>query len=292
MNFSSFPLYKQSSWSTNGESTTPYLEITVAFTALIFAIEIYLDFRQYHRFYHNNGIPKELKSYITEETFNKSIAYKRDSFSLKIAENIFTFISGISFIVLGYLPYFWDASSSISAKLGLLYTDVDNSLFNEFLITWLFVIMLTLSDTIFSLPFSLYNTFVIEQRHGFNKSTIALFLQDKLLSLALIIGITAPILPILIYIVKSGGPHFYFYVWLFLCIVSIILLSVYPNYIAPLFNKYTKLEDGEVKSAIEDLAKTVDFPLTQLYTVDGSRRSAHSNAYFYGFFKVYLIYYL
>ena len=113
-----------------------------------------------------------------------------------------------------------------------------------------------------------------------------MFLQDKVMTLGLTFLLGMPILSLVIWIIRIGGPHFYYYVWVFLCVVSIILMTVYPTLIAPLFNKYTKLEDGEVKTAIEDLAKKVSFPLTNLFTVDGSRRSAHSNAYFYGFLKV------
>jgi Zn-dependent protease with chaperone function len=149
-----------------------------------------------------------------------------------------------------------------------------------------------------------------------------------------------PILSLVVWIVRTGGEYFYFYVWVFLCIVNILLMTIYPTLIAPLcklsircccmgggccvvgallplrlplllvlppatpscyslllippanpcslfpsVNKYTPLEEGETKTAIEELATSVQFPLTNLFTVDGSRRSAHSNAYFYGFFK-------
>ena len=87
-------------------------------------------------------------------------------------------------------------------------------------------------------------------------------------------------------LVRWGGPYFYVYVWAFLCLTSVFLMAVYPTFIAPLFNTYKKLESGPIYTAIEELAKKVSFPLTQIYEVDGSRRSAHSNAYFYGFFKV------
>lgn len=126
---------------------------------------------------------------------------------------------------------------------------------------------------------------MVEQKHGFNKSTVALFFQDKLITLALTFGLSLPILAIVVWLIRLGGEYFYFYVWLFLFFVSIILMTVYPTLIAPLFNKYMKLEEGEVKTAIEALAKKVSFPLTQVFQVDGSKRSAHSNAYFYGFFK-------
>jgi len=147
------------------------------------------------------------------------------------------------------------------------------------------VVLMTLVDTLTSLPFNLYSTFVVEQKHGFNKTTLGLFVQDKLMTLGLTLGISFPVLSIIIYLVRIGGPHFYFYVWVFLFVFSLLMMTIYPTLIAPLFNKYTKLEDGPVKTAIEDLAKSVKFPLTNLFTVDGSRRSGHSNAYFYGFFK-------
>ena len=136
-----------------------------------------------------------------------------------------------------------------------------------------------------SLPFSLYSTFVVEEKHGFNKTTLGLFLKDKLLMILLLMVLGIPIFSIMIWVIRTSGKNFYFYVWMFLCAMSIVLMTIYPIYIAPLFNKYTKLESGDVYEAIKELAMQVNFPLTQLYVVDGSKRSAHSNAYFYGFFK-------
>jgi STE24 endopeptidase len=281
---SSLPLYKQHGWSHSQESNVPYLLLTLAFTCLIFLVEINLDFRQLAKFSHNNGIPKELKEFVKQDTFEKAIAYRKDLFSFKIVEACFSFILSIAFICCGYLPYLWDKSTNVGTALGLV-ADSNSPLYNEVVITWLFVMLFTIIDTIFNLPFSLYSTFVVEEKHGFNKSTIGLFFQDKLMSLALMVAFSIPILPALIWIIRSGGPHFYFYVWVFLCLVSLVLMTIYPTWIAPLFNKYTKLEDGPIKAAIEDLAKSVSFPLTNIFSVDGSRRSAHSNAYFYGFFR-------
>ena len=112
------------------------------------------------------------------------------------------------------------------------------------------------------------------------------------MTLALMVIIGFPVLATVIWLVRLGGPHFYFYVWLFLCVVSVVMMVVYPTFIAPLFNQYTKLDEGPIYAAIEKLANKVSFPLTQIYVVDGSKRSAHSNAYFYGFFGVCLCYIL
>jgi STE24 endopeptidase len=283
LNFDKYPIYRQESWDAAQLGDVPYMQLTIGFIVLIFVIEFYLDWRQLGLFT-SASLPKELVAHITPDTFKKSNAYGKDKFAFKMVESVFTFVMGVAFLLLGYLPYAWDLSKQIVSKFGIL-NDQYSDLFQEIVITWIFVVVLTLWDTVTSLPFSLYGTFVVEQKHGFNKTTLGLFFQDKAMTLGLTFVLGMPILSLLIWIVRMGGPHFYYYVWVFLAVVSIILMTVYPTLIAPLFNKYTKLEDGEVKTAIEDLAKKVSFPLTNLFTVDGSKRSAHSNAYFYGFFK-------
>ena len=198
---------------------------------------------------------------------------------------MFMFVEGTALVLLGWLPFAWDTAHHVAVKISLLQY-AKTQVQEEILVTIIFVCILALHDTLVSLPFALYSTFVVEQKHGFNKSTLALFLRDKVLGLALGLGIGGPVLAMVVWIVRWGGPHFYFYVWLFLCIISVVFMGLYPTLIAPLFNKYTKLDSGPIYTAIEELAKRVSFPLTQIFVVDGSRRSAHSNAYFYGFFKV------
>ena len=283
------PVYKQEGWNASQIGDVPYLGLTLAFTVFIYLVEAYLDWRQLQTFYNTKTLPKELVEHISEETFKKSNEYGKDKFAFKIFESLFTFAEGVAFIALGYLPYTWDLSRIAAGRMGVLSSDY-SSLFQEIVITWVFIVILSVVDSVITLPFSLYGTFVVEQKHGFNKTTIGLFFQDKAMTLGLTFLLGMPILSLIIWIVRIGGPYFYYYVWACLCVVSIVLMTIYPTLIAPLFNKYTKLEDGEVKSAIEALAQQVGFPLTNLFTVDGSRRSAHSNAYFYGFFKVTLTY--
>ena len=105
--------------------------------------------------------------------------------------------------------------------------------------------------------------------------------MDKLKSLALsrIIGIL--VLSVMIYIVITMGPYFYVYLWLFMFTFSLFFMTICPEYIAPLYNKYTPIEEGPVYDAIKKLADSEEFPLTELFVVDGSRHSAYSNAYFY-----------
>jgi STE24 endopeptidase len=94
-----------------------------------------------------------------------------------------------------------------------------------------------------------------------------------------------PVTAGLIFIIQAGGDYFFIYAWLFALTVTLVIVTVYADYIAPLFDKFTPLPDGELRTEIEKLASSINFPLTKLFVVEGSKRSSHSNAYFYGFFK-------
>lgn len=254
----------------------------------VFLLETYLSFRQLLKYRDPKAtIPKLLEAHISEKKFKESLSYGFEKLSFSTIESTFMLLESSVLVLLGYLPFVWDIATAVCVRTGVCapnstYSDIVKEVF----VTVVFLGISTFHDTLVNLPFSLYSTFVVEERHGFNKTTLSLFFRDKALGLLLTFVIGAPILSVVIWLVRWGGQYFYFYVWGFLFVVSLILMTVYPTLIAPLFNKYDKLESGPVYSAIEELAKKVSFPLTQIYVVDGSKRSAHSNAYFYGFFKV------
>ncbi|KAK6142791.1 hypothetical protein DH2020_023139 [Rehmannia glutinosa] len=156
---------------------------------------------------------------------------------------------------------------------------------NEILHTLAFLAGVMFWSQITDLPFSLYSTFVIEARHGFNKQMVWLFFRDMIKGIALAIVIGPPIVAAIIIIVQKGGPYLAIYLWAFMLIVSLVMMTIYPVLIAPLFNKFTPLPEGDLRSKIENLASSLKFPLKKLFVVDGSTRSSHSNAYMYGFFK-------
>src|SRR5271170_663867 len=132
-------------------------------------------------------------------------------------------------------------------------------------------------------PWSLYQTFVIEEKFGFNKQTPALFFKDWAITQALLAVIGTPLLIAFLKIIDYFGKKtFAFYVMLFLVTVQVVMITVYPVLIQPLFNKLEPLQEGEVKIKTEELARKLKFPLGKLWVIDGSKRSAHSNAYFYG----------
>jgi len=281
------PAYKQRGWQSSQKGDIPLLGLTLAFSCLVFALEAILDLRQYDKFKDalaSKKIPKLLQGVITQETFDKSNDYGVDKYKFGILQTMIMFVEGMMLVFQGYLPWAWDFSGFLAINAGLI-SNSSSNLYAEIVVTVIFIVLLTIHDTVISLPFELVKTFVIEQNHGFNKSTVALYFSDKAKGLGLTVVFAFPIIAIMVCIVRSGGPFFYFYVWAFLFLVSIVMMTIYPTVIAPMFNKYTKLDKGPVFDAIETLAKSVAFPLTNIFLVDGSKRSAHSNAYFYGFFK-------
>lgn len=148
--------------------------------------------------------------------------------------------------------------------------------------TLLFVFTFNLVTTFLSLPISYYSTFVLEEKFGFNKQTVKLWVTDMLKGQMLSIVLGTPIISAILKIVQKTGTDFFYYLWLFGIGVQLFAITIYPIAILPLFNKLSPLEPGALKTGVETLAKKLDFPLKELHVIDGSKRSAHSNAYFYG----------
>ena len=148
--------------------------------------------------------------------------------------------------------------------------------------TLVFVFGFNIISTILSLPVSYYSTFVLEEKFGFNKQTLKLWITDMLKGQMLGIVLGTPIISAVLKIVKLTGDSFFYYLWLFGVFVQIFAITIYPIAILPLFNKLSPLQPGELKTGVENLARKLDFPLQELYVIDGSKRSAHSNAYFFG----------
>lgn len=140
---------------------------------------------------------------------------------------------------------------------------------------------MTISQVL-SLPPSLYKEFILEEKFGFNKQTLSLFITDIIKGQALALVLVPPILAAFLAIIKKTGDGFYYYVWLFNIGIQLFMITIYPIVILPLFNKLSPLEDGKLKDGVEALAKKLNFPLSNLFVIDGSKRSAHSNAYFFG----------
>ncbi len=135
------------------------------------------------------------------------------------------------------------------------------------------------------LPLSLYTQFVIEEKFGFNRMTLKLFVADLLKQTALGIAIGTPVLFAVLWLMDRMGSLWWLHVWLFWCVFNLLILFIYPTWIAPLFNKFAPLDDAPLKARIEALLQRCGFAASGLFVMDGSKRSNHGNAYFTGFGK-------
>jgi STE24 endopeptidase len=146
-----------------------------------------------------------------------------------------------------------------------------------------FIAGLAVLSSLLDLPFSLWRTFVIEERFGFNKMTLRLFLIDLAKGALLGAAIGLPLLAAVLWLMAKMGEAWWLYVWLVWLGFNLLALAIYPTLIAPLFNKFTPLADAVLKERIEALLARCGFRASGLFVMDGSKRSAHGNAYFTGF---------
>ncbi|WP_313953955.1 M48 family metallopeptidase [Accumulibacter sp.] len=142
-----------------------------------------------------------------------------------------------------------------------------------------------LISALVDLPLALYHQFVIEEAFGFNRMTLKLFVADLLKQAALAVAIGAPVLLAVLWLMDTMGDLWWFYVWLFWCVFNLLILLIYPTWIAPLFNKFVALDDAQLRTRVEALLLRCGFASSGLFVMDGSKRSSHGNAYFTGFGK-------
>jgi len=220
--------------------------------------------------------PKVLEHEVSQEVFDKSQAYGRAKAKFEFVSGLWGQIQNIAFIQLNVLPKLW----SWSGRLLLNFAPARFT--GEISQSIVFILAFIIIQQILSVPTSLYHTFVLEEKFGFNKQTPKIFVTDMLKSMMLAFVLAPPILAGFLSIVKKTGNQFFYYLWLFGAGLQVFMITVYPITILPLFNKLSPLEAGELKTGVENLAKKLNFPLKELYVIDGSKRSAHSNAYFFG----------
>lgn len=147
------------------------------------------------------------------------------------------------------------------------------------------ILSLSLLSGALELPFSLWQTFVLEERFGFNKTTLKRYILDLLLQLMLMLLLAVPLLWAVLALMESAGAFWWLAAWAVLISFMLMMTWIYPTLIAPLFNKFTPLEEGELKTRIDDLLKRCGFSSKGIFIMDGSKRSGHGNAYFTGFGK-------
>lgn len=215
------------------------------------------------------AVPEAFRAEVDLDTYRRSVEYT-------LAKAKFALVSGIYSSVFVLLMI-------LTGLMGAL--DVFVSIFVSDKYVWgiLYVLLIGLIFTLVGLPFSLYSTFVLEEKFGFNKSSFGLWVLDLVKSLLISALIAVVLLCGIFYFMEKSASLWWLYAFLFIAIFQLFLMFVYPVWIAPLFNKFTPLPEGQLRDAILKLADELNFKTAGVFVMDGSRRSGHGNAYFTGF---------
>ncbi|MBT3275709.1 MAG: M48 family metallopeptidase [Spirochaetales bacterium] len=215
------------------------------------------------------SVPKIFADFFDDDTYRKSVDYSLEKSRFGVVGSAISAIVLLVVVLTGFLGTMdmWINTVRLSQPLrGILFVGAVSMLFH-----------------ILSLPVSIYTQFVIEEKHGFNKMTPKTFVVDQLKGMLLSVALGVPVLLGLFWFVRSAGQLWWIYAFAALAVFQLVLSVIYPVLIAPLFNKFTPLDEGSLKIKIEDLAQTLSFGTRGIFVMDGSRRSGHSNAYFTGF---------
>jgi STE24 endopeptidase len=217
------------------------------------------------------AIPKTLDQYISHQKLLESKSYQWANFRFGLLTSTTVFVLTIAFIyfgVFGWLDIFLKQYINHPILLSLVYFGV-----------------VFIGSDIISIPFDYYQTFVIEEKFGFNKSTKKTYFSDKIKGYLISLLIGGALLGTLLWLIHQMGKDFWWQFWLVSGVFMVLVNMFYTAWFLPLFNKLTPLEEGELKKSIVRYASSVNFPLDNILVMDGSKRSAKANAFFSGFGK-------
>jgi STE24 endopeptidase len=252
-------------------SASAFFAVFTAFIVAALAWRLWLALRQARHVARNRGrVPADFAAVIPLDAHQRAADYTLDKLRLGVFEALA--IDGALLLALtvgGGIA----AIDALSARLfGAGYARELGTVFGVLLVS-----------TAFVMPFDLYRTFTIEARHGFNRTTPVLFALDIAKGAALSIALGAPLLLGVFWLVGAAGKLWWLYTWIGWIAFTLVLVMAFPRWIAPLFNRFTPLEEGDLRRRIESLLERCGFHAEGLFVMDGSRRSTHGNAYFTGF---------
>ncbi|MBN1898219.1 MAG: M48 family metallopeptidase [Spirochaetes bacterium] len=213
-------------------------------------------------------LPKEFRGYYKAREYKRSQVYLKEKTFFEMIQDTFNFLILVGFILAG--------------GFNILDGFIRSFRFNTILTGIVFTFLLIIGYHILNLPFAIYHTFIIEEKYGFNRTTPKTFILDLLKSFVLLIIIGSPILALVLWLFESISLA-WFFAWLTVFLFQLVLLFIFPVVLLPLFNKMTPLKKGRLRVKIERYARKENFKMQGIFTMDGSRRSTKSNAFFTGF---------
>jgi len=241
--------------------------IIIALIVINFIVDQILDALNAKHF--NDTLPKELKDVYDDAEYKKSQQYKATNYKFGLLTGTFSVL-----LTLGFL---WFDGFEFVDNIARSYTE------NPIGIALIFFGIIMIGSDILTTPFSYYSTFVIEEKFGFNKTTIKTFFLDKVKGWFMMAIVGGGILALIIWFYQITGDNFWLYAWGLVAVFSLFMNMFYSKLIVPLFNKQTPLETGSLRDKISAYAQTVGFKLDKIFVIDGSKRSTKANAYFSGF---------
>jgi STE24 endopeptidase len=209
---------------------------------------------------------------IGEEQMARAVAYSGDRHRFSLVYGWTEVVVGLAFLAAGGLGLVERAARAVAGGVGTIATGLA------------FFAILGVLTAVFELPFDLHATFRIEERHGFNRQTLRGFFLDRVKGAAIAIVLGGPMLALLLWLMGRMGASWWLWAWGATTAFSLFTAWIYPAVLAPLFNKFTPLHEGDLRDAILDLARRTGFRAGGIAVMDASRRTAHGNAYFTGLF--------
>ena len=244
-----------------------YTTLIVALLLGVFYLDCLADILNLRRL--QGELPDEFKGIYDPTKYATSLQYQKDSVYSDLLSRTFFLVGTLIFFGMGGF-FLMDAVARMynygTIGTGLIYIGI-----------------LTAIRTVFQIPFSLYDTFYLEAKYGLNKMSFKTFLSDLVKSLVLSVVIGAPIIAGIIYFFENTGELGWLYSWIIFTLFQLLLMYLAPAVIMPLFNKFSPLPEGDLRTAIEKYAATRKFQLSGIFTMDSSKRSTKSNAFFTGF---------
>lgn len=238
------------------------------------SFESYLSYKN-RKYYLNTQNQEHAKKTleISDEDFSKILSYTEDKHHFAFYTGWLNTFVLLAFIAFGGFAFLENSARSLVEPYGA----------SELLIGLVFWALFGLINTLYSLPFDLYQTFKIEEKHGFNRQKLGGFFGDQFKGLLLSIILGGAFIYVILSVMDSGSA-WWLYAWAFTTFFGVLVSWLYPTLLAPLFNKFSPLPEGELKEEIYSLARKIDFLTDGIFVMDASKRSSHGNAYFTGLF--------